>query len=310
MTSEKRSGNQVKGVFCLSLAALIWGGAFVAQRVGLDYMGPFGLNAVRNLIGAAVLLPVIAVMKKSSGKRSGADRISSLSSTDIDPELRRAGRKNLLKGGLVCGTLLCIAGNFQQVGLKYTTVGKAGFITALYIVAVPILGLAAGKKTSIRIWISVAAAVTGLYLLCITECLTIGGGDLLELICAIAFAFQILAVDHYSRITDGTMLACAEFAVCGVLTLIPMLLTETLTPEMIWQARIPLLYAGVLSSGVAYTMQIIGQKELRPTIASLIMSLEAVISALAGWLILGQRLSPRELCGCAIMFAAIILAQI
>ena len=293
------SGNQAKGVTCLFLASLIWGTAFVAQRVGMDYVGPLTFNAVRSLIGAAVLIPVIFLLRVI--RRRGGEA--------ADTVMNSGDWKNLLKGGCVCGVFLCIASNLQQVGIKYTTVGKAGFITALYIVAVPFLGIFLGKKAGLKIWISVAAAVVGLYLLCMTERLTIGKGDLLELGCALAFAFQILAVDHYSRITDGAMLSCAEFSVSGGLSAVLMLFTEEVNPAALRLAIIPLLYTGVLSCGVAYTLQILGQRELKPALASLIMSFEAVISAIAGWLILGQQLSIKELAGCAVMFAAILLAQ-
>ena len=293
--------NQAKGVTCLFLAALIWGVAFVAQSVGMEYIGPFTFNAVRSLIGAIVLIPVIFLFRRGREvKTEGEVQQSRMTAGDW---------KVLIKGGLVCGVFLCIASNLQQVGLQYTSVGKAGFITALYIVGVPVFGIFLGKKAGLRIWISVGIAVVGLYLLCINEKMTINGGDLLELACAAAFAFQIMAVDHYSRLTNGTMLACAEFCVSGLLTLIPMFLTENVEWSGLWAARIPLLYAGVMSCGVAYTLQIIGQKELKPELAALIMSFEAVISLIAGWLLLGQHLTAKELVGCVIMFAAILLAQ-
>ena len=202
---------QARGSIRLFLAAVIWGAAFVAQRVGMDYVGPFTFNAVRNLIGAMVLLPVMAGLKKT-GRSHGP-----LFPVD----------RPVLIGGAACGFFLFIASNLQQVGLQYTSVGKAGFITALYIVTVPVLGILFGQKTGLRTWISVVIAVAGLYLLCITEKFTIGGGDILELLCAIAFAFQILAVDRYSRRADPTMLACLEFFVCGILSLIPAFLIET-----------------------------------------------------------------------------------
>ena len=283
--------NSAKGAACLLIGALIWGVAFVAQRVGMDYVGPYTFNAVRCLLGSLVLIPVVFAL---NGRKEKTDR---------------SDRSVLLQGGIACGVFLCIASNFQQVGLKYTSVGKAGFITALYIVIVPLFGIILGKAAGVRIWISVALAVAGMYLLCMTDALTLGKGDLLELICAFAFAFQILAVDHYSRLTGGPALACLEFLVCGLLTLIPMFLFERPSLQGIYAARVPILYAGVLSCGVAYTLQIIGQRNLKPAVASLIMSLESVISVIAGWLILGQRLTLREIIGSAVMFAAILLAQ-
>ena len=292
-TDLKEGKAQARGSIRLFLAAVIWGVAFVAQRVGMDHVGPFTFNAVRNLIGAVVLLPAMAFLKKT-GHRNG-------------PVFRMD--RSILMGGAACGFFLFIASNLQQVGLQYTSVGKAGFITALYIVTVPVLGILLGKRTGLRTWISVAIAVIGLYLLCMTEKLTISGGDILELLCAFAFAFQILAVDRHSRRIDPTMLACMEFAVCGGLSLILAFLFETITLQQLWAAGIPILYAGVLSCGVAYTLQIVGQRDVKPALASLIMSLESVVSAIAGWLLLGQRLTLRELFGCAVMFAAILLAQ-
>ena len=205
---------------------------------------------------------------------------------------------------------MCLASNFQQFGIKYTTVGKAGFITACYIVLVPILGLFLKKKCSPFIWLAVAMSVAGLYLLCITDGFSIGKGDILVLICAVLFSFHILVIDYYSPKVDGVKLSCIQFLVCGILSGIPALIFEK--PEMCavltaWQ---PILYAGVMSCGVAYTLQIIGQKNMNPTVASLILSLESCISVLAGWVILGQQLSAREITGCVIMFAAIILAQL
>lgn len=294
-----RSENQAKGATCLFLASLIWGTAFVAQRVGMDYVGPLTFNAVRSLIGAAALIPVIFLLHALRRARGET----------VQKRMTPQEWKQLLKGGSVCGVFLCIASNLQQAGIAYTTVGKAGFITALYIVVVPVLSVFLGKKPGLKIWISVAAAVTGLYLLCMTEKLTIGKGDLMELGCALAFAFQILAVDHYSRIFEGAMLSCVQFCVSGGISAVLMLFTEEVRFSALRAAVVPLLYTGVLSCGVAYTLQIIGQRELKPTLASLIMSFEAVISAIAGWLILGQSLTVRELAGCAVMFAAILLAQ-
>ena len=311
----KNDGNQTKGVTCLFLASLIWGTAFVAQRVGMDYVGPFTFNAVRSLIGAAALIPVIFLLR--SIRRRGRTQSGSQSGLQADAAIVRPAPdrmsaqewKNLLQGGALSGIFLCAASNLQQAGIQYTTVGKAGFITALYIVGVPILGMLLGKKVGWRIWISVAAAVVGLYLLCMTEKLTINRGDLMELGCAAAFAVQILAVDRYSHLTEGAMLSCVQFFVSGSISAVLMLLTEEVNLQALWQARIPILYAGVLSCGVAYTLQILGQRELRPALASLIMSFEAVISAIAGWLLLGQRLSTKEIAGCVVMFAAILLAQ-
>ena len=205
---------------------------------------------------------------------------------------------------------MCLASNFQQFGIKYTTVGKAGFITACYIVLVPILGLFLKKKCSPFIWLAVAMSVAGLYLLCITDGFSIGKGDILVLICAVLFSFHILVIDYYSPKVDGVKLSCIQFLVCGILSGIPALIFEKPEMSAVLTAWQPILYAGVMSCGVAYTLQIIGQKNMNPTVASLILSLESCISVLAGWVILGQQLSAREITGCVIMFAAIILAQL
>jgi len=299
----------------LFVAALIWGVAFVAQRVGMDYVGPFTFNAVRNLIGAVVLVPCIFFMDRIRGNKGHHGKEKLPESASGRAGSKRAGwlKENgmLLRGGLVTGFFLSIAGNLQQIGIKYTTVGKAGFITAMYIVLVPLLGIFIGKKVGWKIWASVVLAVVGLYLLSMTSStIRLEKGDMYVLLSALAFAFQITAVDYYAARTDSVRLACLEFAVCGLITLVPMFLLETPTWGGLWAARLPILYAGVLSCGVAYTFQILGQKGTDPAVASLIMSLEAVISALAGWLLLGQSMAGREIIGCVVMFVAIVLAQI
>ena len=293
----KKQQIPLKNSLLLLLTATIWGVAFVAQSVGMDYVGGFTFNMVRSLIGSAVLLPVIWFMGRNSSKKAEEAQGSS-------------SRKDLLWGGLACGILMCLASNFQQFGIKYTTVGKAGFITACYIVLVPILGLFLKKKCSPFIWLAVAMSVAGLYLLCITDGFSIGKGDILVLICAVLFSFHILVIDYYSPKVDGVKLSCIQFLVCGILSGIPALIFEKPEMSAVLTAWQPILYAGVMSCGVAYTLQIIGQKNMNPTVASLILSLESCISVLAGWVILGQQLSAREIAGCVIMFAAIILAQL
>ena len=293
----KKQQIPLKNSLLLLLTATIWGVAFVAQSVGMDYVGGFTFNMARSLIGSAVLLPVIWFMGRNSSKKAEEAQGSSSS-------------KDLLWGGLACGILMCLASNFQQFGIKYTTVGKAGFITACYIVLVPILGLFLKKKCSPFIWLAVAMSVAGLYLLCITDGFSIGKGDILVLICAVLFSFHILVIDYYSPKVDGVKLSCIQFLVCGILSGIPALIFEKPEMSAVLTAWQPILYAGVMSCGVAYTLQIIGQKNMNPTVASLILSLESCISVLAGWVILGQQLSAREIAGCVIMFAAIILAQL
>ena len=292
---------QMKNNVLLVLTALIWGCSFVAQSVGMDYVGPFTFNAVRCLIGAAVLIPVILFMDKSA-RKSGL--------TDEEMKSRRGDTKTLVTGGICCGLALGIASSLQQWGILFTTVGKAGFITACYIVIVPIIGLFLKKKCSPFIWTAVVMALIGLYLLCITDGFSIGLGDVLVLVCAFLFSLHILVIDYFSPKADGVKLSCIQFLVCGILSMIPALVLEHPQISSILTAWLPILYAGIMSCGVAYTLQIVGQKNVNPTVASLILSLESCISVLAGWVILGQKLSAKELLGCVIMFAAIILAQL
>ncbi|MCF0132941.1 MAG: DMT family transporter [Blautia sp.] len=295
----------VKNSLCLLLAATIWGIAFVAQSVGMDYVGGFTFNSARFFIGGIVLLPVIRIMDQQKKGIRSAQSISP--QTDFS---KNNSNRALFPGGIACGLCLCFASNFQQFGIKYTTVGKAGFITACYIILVPIVGLFLKKKCSPYIWTAVVLALIGLYLLCITDGFSIGKGDILVIICAVLFSMHILTVDHFSPLTDGVRLSCIQFFVCGILTAIPAFIFEKPQLSGLMAAWMPLLYAGVLSSGVAYTLQIIGQRDMNPTVASLIMSLESCISVLAGWLLLGQSMSTREILGCVIMFAAIVLAQL
>lgn len=288
----------------LLLTATIWGSAFVAQSVGMDYVGPFTFSAVRNMIGAVALLPVIVLLRWLKEREECKD--NEVQSTD-----GLQNNKTLFAGGICCGVVLFVASNLQQIGIQYTTVGKAGFITAMYIVLVPILGIFLRKKAGLRVWAGVAIAVVGLYLLCMTGAsFALQKGDLLVLICAFAFAVHILVIDYFSPKVDGVKMSCIQFFVCGILSGICMFVFEKPDMTSIVQAWAPILYAGVLSSGVAYTLQIIGQKGMNPTVASLIMSLESVISVIAGWLILKEALSGRELLGCVLMFAAIVLVQL
>ena len=303
----------------LFLTAVVWGVAFVAQSVGMDYVGPFTFNCIRCLIGAVVLVPCIWFLdgwkQRPDGASCGREAAGAQDSASCSRRSAGAqggasdGSHALLAGGICCGLALFVASNLQQIGIQYTTVGKAGFITALYIVMVPVFGIFLKKRAGIRVWVSVALAVAGLYLLCITDRLALGKGDILVLLCAVVFAVHILVVDHFSAKTDGVRMSCIQFLVCGLLSGVCMLITEHPEMRLILQAWQPILYAGVFSCGVGYTLQIVGQKGTDPTVASLILSLESVVSVLAGWLLLGQRLSVRELGGCALMFAAILLAQ-
>lgn len=283
-------------VLLLLLTAVIWGVAFVAQSVGGDSVGPFTFLASRSFIAGLALLPVIAWRNR----RATAAKTTSASS------------RTLWLGGILCGAALMVASAFQQIGIgdPNTTVGKAGFITALYIVIVPLAGIFMKKRIPVTVWIGVALATFGMYLLCITESFSISYGDVLILICAVCFSVQILLVDHFSPKVDGVKLACIEFFTCGTLSLVMMLITETPTWGSVLEAWVPILYAGLFSSAVGYTLQIVAQKNVPPTLASLLMSLESVFAVLAGWVILGQSMSGRELIGCVLVFAAVLLAQI
>lgn len=278
------------------LTAFIWGTAFVAQSVGMDYLGPFTFNGVRSLIGAAALLPCIWILQILN-KKEGTVK-------------EEENRKDLITGGIACGLLLFAASSLQQIGIQYTSAGKAGFITAFYIVIVPVLGVFLHKRIGWKVWAAVLLALAGLYFLCITEKFTIGKGDVFIFLCALVFSLHIMVIDYFSPKVDGVKMSCIQFFVCGIVSIPFMIWTETPSLNAMLAGWIPLLYAGVLSCGVAYTLQIIGQKNVNPAIASLILSLESCFSVLAGWIILGERLSVRESAGCVLMFAAIILAQL
>ncbi len=287
---------QLKYSLLLALTALIWGTAFVAQSQATDEVGPFTFNAARLLVGGAVLLPCIRLL---DGLRARAGEAANPGS-----------RKTLFIGGACCGTVLFAASGFQQAGIAYTSVGKAGFITALYIVLVPLAGVLTGRRIGAALWASVALAVTGMYFLCMTGETGVNRGDVLCLACALFFTMHILVIDRFSPKVDGVRLSAVQFFVAGGLSLIAMLLFEKPDWSSVLAAWFPILYAGVLSSAVGYTLQIIGQKNVNPTLASLIMSLESVFSALSGWLLIGQTLTVLEIMGCALMFIAIILAQL
>lgn len=288
---------KLRGNLMLLLTALIWGSAFVAQTVGMDHVGPFTFNCARMFLGALVLLPVIAWREEHNPANKKAHGL---------PE-NGSGRV-LAAGGISCGVMLFLGSSLQQCGLQYTTPGKAGFITALYVVLVPIAGLAFGRKPRWWVWLSVAMSAAGLWLLCMTGAEGLSLGDSLVLLCALAFTGHILCADHFSPLVDGVKLSCIQFFTCGLLSFIPMLLEH---PDLgaILSAAMPILYAGVLSSGVAYTLQIVAQKDTDPTVASLILCLESVFAVLAGALVLHQIPTGRELAGCVLMFAAIVLAQ-
>lgn len=283
-----------KNALMLLLTSFIWGTAFVAQSVGMDHLGPFTFNGVRNLIGAAALVPCILFLNKVNGK----------------PENISGTKKDLLVGGVACGMCLFVASSLQQIGIQYTTTGKAGFITACYIIIVPLFGIFLRKKIGWKVWAAVVLSLLGLYFLCLTESFSVELGDGYIFLCAIVFAIHILVIDHFSPKVDGVKMSCIQFFVCGVVSLPFMFGLEVPRWGDVLEGLGPLLYAGVLSSGVAYTLQILGQKNVNPAIASLLLSLESCFSVLAGWAVLGEKLSVRESVGCVLMFGAIILAQL
>lgn len=297
---KQQNNIKYRNSFLLFLTAFIWGVAFVAQSVGMDHVGPFTFNGTRSLIGGTVLLPLIAFRSRQAKKEALAQKTAA----------PRTQRRTLLLGGICCGLALGTASMFQQYGIMYTSVGKAGFITALYIIIVPILGLFFGKKVRNIIWIGAVLAAVGMYLLCVNEQASLNIGDVLVFICSILFAVHILIIDHFSPKVDGVKLSCIQFYVSGILCTVGAFLFEEPSLAAILSGIVPILYAGVMSCGVAYTLQIIGQKNMDPTVASLILSLESVISVLAGWVLLGQALSPKEIMGCVLVFAAVILVQL
>ena len=297
---------QIRNSLLLVLTALIWGSAFVAQRKGGDVVGPFTFNGIRSFIGSAVLVPVILVLNR-------------VKPSEKIPKTR-AEKTVLWVGGACCGTILFLASSAQQLGMYMgTSAGKAGFLTACYILLVPIISLFLKKKCGWNIWVGMGITVIGLYLLCMTDSLRFQASDLMVLLCALLFAVHILVIDYFSPLVDGVRLSCIQFLVCGILSMIPMFFVEmqhSLSGIVVWtqnlqslDAWIPILYAGILSCGVGYTLQIIGQNGLNPTLASMLMSLESVFSVLAGWLILQEKMELRQLGGCALIFAAILLAQ-
>ncbi|MBR1392824.1 MAG: DMT family transporter [Ruminococcus sp.] len=281
----------------LLLVALIWGTAFVAQSKGMDHVGAFTYNCVRCFIGGLVLLPVIPLLTKIKGS--------------AQKEGEGVPFKVTLIGGVCCGIALFAASSLQQIGIGMTTAGKAGFITALYIVIVPVLGIFFNRRVHFGVWLCVAVAVAGFYLLSVKEGFTIGKGDLFVLGCAFVFSVHILLIDCFNgKGADAVKMSCIQFFTVAVISLPIMLIAERPELSQLFDAALPILYGGVMSNGVAYTLQIIGQKNADPTAATLIMSLESVFAAVSGWLILGESLSGKELAGCALVLAAVMAAQL
>lgn len=289
---------QIRNSFLLFLAAFIWGVAFVSQSKGMEYMGPLTFNGTRSLLGTVVLIPLVMWRSKTHKNKKIID-------------------KTAVIGGICCGLALTTASLLQQYGILYTTVGKAGFITTLYIIFVPILGIFLKRKVPTVVWLCAVLAALGMYLLCVSGDFTIGIGDSLVFICAIVFAIHILVIDYFAPKADGVVLSMIQFLICGLISLTGAFLFEDPSWPQITDGMIPILYAGIMSCGVAYTLQIIGQKGVNPTVAALILSMESVFSALAGYLAYkvgflktDQTLTLRQLLGCVIVFMAVIIVQL
>lgn len=292
--------NKAKNSFLLLVTACIWGMSFVSQTKGMEYMDPFTFNGARCLIGALVLLIYLLITR-----RAGRGRGSSID------------WKITLQAGLWCGMALTVASMFQQYGVMYTSVGKAGFITTLYIIFVPVAGIFFHKKVPPIVWLAAVIAAVGMYLLCMTEGMSVAKGDVLVFICAVCFTVHIMVIDYYSPKTDGVIVSCIQFAVCGIVCSAGALIFGKPQLSQLTGGAGTLLYAGVLSCGVAYTLQIVGQKGLNPTVAALILSLESVVATVSGWaaykmgfLAQDQTLTPRQIAGCVIVFAAVVLVQL
>ena len=291
--------NQLRQVVFPILAAFIWGTAFVAQDLCADSIGAFAFNATRYFIAVLALLVVILISDKLKKNKP-----------TLTAQEKKAANKQLWLGGLCCGAALAIASNFQQAGLVAgTDAGKAGFITALYVVLVPVFGLFFKRKVSLPTWIAVVLSVVALYLLCIKGDFSLAPGDLLVLVCAVCFAVHILVIDHFTAYCDGVKLSCLQFLFAGIISTICMFIFEDVDFAAILSCALPLLYVGIFSCGVGYTLQILAQKDSNPTVVTILLSLESVFAVIAGAIILKQQMTVREYIGCAIMFAAVSLAQ-
>ena len=295
----------------LLLTAMIWGVAFVAQSVSMNYIEPMTFTCSRSILGGLVLIPVIIFVLKGKKRKNGtAKEIKQSSSNQPLLKEQETQIRNSIAGGIVCGIFLYLASTFQQYGILYTSVGKAGFLTALYIVLVPVFGIFLKKQVHFKIWCSCFLSIIGFYFLCLSEKFVLSKGDFLVFLSAILFSFHILAIDHFSPKGEPILLSCIQFFICALISGIFMFVFESPSLAQIKAAAIPILYAGILSSGVAYTLQIVAQKNINPTLATLLMSLESVFSVLAGWLFLNQSLSRREILGCILIFTAVLLAQL
>ena len=286
----------VKADLLLLLTAAIWGLAFVAQRVGMDYVGPFTYNAVRFAVGSLSLLPLILLSRKKEQQAR--------------PELTSGNGQTALVGGGIAGLVLFAGASLQQAGLVHTGAGKAGFITGLYVVMVPLLGLFWKQRPTPGTWLGALLAAVGLYFLSVTEQFTISFGDLLVLLSACFWAGHVLIIGWLSPKTDSLKLAAVQFAVCSLLSLAVAAGLETMSLAAIWRAAMPILYGGLFSVGIAYTLQVVAQKDAHPAHAAILLSLEGVFAAIGGWLLLGELLSPRSLLGCALMLCGMLLSEL
>lgn len=305
---------RTKGNLLLLLTSFIWGSAFVAQSSGMDYVGPYTYNMARNVLAFLFLIPVIYVIGKKKGVTDNAG-----SGTGIDDVASREANwksillpdRTTLVGGIYCGLVMAVASSLQQIGITMTTAGKAGFITALYIILVPLMGVFIGKKIPRIIWFCVVLAMAGFYLLCVKEGFSISKGDILVLFCSVGFSVHIMTIDHFtSKGVDGVKMACIQFAVAAIVMTPVMFLLENPSVSGLLSAWMTIAYAGILSSGVGFTLQIVAQKDTDPTTATLIMSLESVFAAVSGCLFLNEVLLPKEILGCILVFVAVILAQV
>lgn len=296
------------------LTSFIWGSAFVAQSSGMDYVGPYTYNMARNVLAFLFLIPVIYVIGKKKGVTDNAGSgtgIDEAASGEANWKSILLPDRTTLVGGIYCGLVMAVASSLQQIGITMTTAGKAGFITALYIILVPLMGVFIGKKIPRIIWFCVALAMAGFYLLCVKEGFSISKGDILVLFCSVGFSVHIMTIDHFtSKGVDGVKMACIQFAVAAIVMTPLMFALENPSVSGLLSAWMTIAYAGILSSGVGFTLQIVAQKDTDPTTATLIMSLESVFAAVSGCLFLNEVLLPKEILGCILVFVAVILAQV
>lgn len=284
----------LKSNLLLLLAAAIWGFAFVAQRVGMEYVGPFTFNGVRFALGSLSLVPLMLFYKKNPQDKSSKEQ----------------SLKHVMGAGLLAGAVLFMGASLQQIGLVYTTAGKAAFITCLYIVLVPLVGIFLKQYVSMSTWLGSIIAVAGLYLLCVKDSFSISYGEFLELVGALFWAVHILVIDHFSRKVDVLKLSFFQFITCSMMSLITAFFIETISSNTLSQALMPILYGGICSVGIAYTLQVVGQKNAQPSHAAIILSMETVFATIGGWMILNETLGTRELLGCIIMLVGMLLSQL